>query len=108
MNPGWAATEQTATVAASDAAAQLCGMATRLPISKRGSLTLPPALRRKMGPDKMPNQMVVVEKREGGLFLRPAIALPIREIPKKQIEEWIARDEAEMAAVRAKPAKSRI
>ena len=66
---------------------------------------MPPALRRKMGLDKMPNPMVLVEEREGGLFLQPAVALPIRDIPKKQIEEWIARDEAEMAAFRAKAPK---
>jgi bifunctional DNA-binding transcriptional regulator/antitoxin component of YhaV-PrlF toxin-antitoxin module len=80
---------------------------TTIPITKRGSLTLPPALRRKMGLDKVPNAMVVVEEREGGLFLHPAIALPIRDIPKKQIEEWIARDEAEMAAFRARPPKTK-
>lgn len=77
---------------------QHCSMTTTLPMSKRGSLTLPPALRRKMGLDKMRNPMVIVEEREGGLFLQPAFALPIRDIPKKQIEKWIVRDEAGMAA----------
>lgn len=76
-------------------------------MSKRGSLTLPPALRRKMGLDKMRNPMVLVEEREGGLFLQPAVAMPIRDIPKKQIAEWIARDEAEMAAFRAPPPKAK-
>jgi len=31
------------------AAMQRCGMATTIPLSKRGSLTLPPRLRRKLG-----------------------------------------------------------
>jgi bifunctional DNA-binding transcriptional regulator/antitoxin component of YhaV-PrlF toxin-antitoxin module len=87
------------------AAMQHCGMTTTIPMTKRGSLTLPPSLRRKMGLDKMRNPMLLVEEREGGLFLQPAVAMPIRDIPKKQIEAWIARDEAEMAAFRATTTK---
>lgn len=98
---------QAPTLASRYAAMQHCSMTTTLPMSKRGSLTLPPALRRKMGLDKMRNPMVIVEEREGGLFLQPAVALPIRDIPKKQIEEWIARDEAEMAVFRAMPSKAK-
>jgi hypothetical protein len=79
---------------------------TTLALSKRGSLTLPPSLRRKMGLDKLANPMLLVEERDGGLFLQPAVALPVRDIPKAQIQAWIARDEAEMRAFRAKP-KSR-
>ena len=60
-----------------------------------------------MGLDKMRNPMVILEEREGGLFLQPAVALPIRDIPKKQIEEWISRDEAEMAALRTKPSRAK-
>jgi hypothetical protein len=41
--------------------------------------------------------MVIVEEREGGLFLQPAAAVPMRDIPKETIARWIARDEAEMA-----------
>jgi hypothetical protein len=29
------------------------------------------------------------------------VALPVRDIPKAQIEAWIARDEADMKALRA-------
>jgi len=79
---------------------QHCGMTT-LALSKRGSLTLPPDLRRKMGLDKLRNPMVLVEEREGGLFLQPAVAMPVRDLPKAQIQAWIARDEAEMKAVQA-------
>lgn len=71
---------------------------TTLPLSKRGSLTLPPALRRKMGLDKVRNPMLLVEERDGGLFLHPAMALPVRDVSKAQIKAWIARDEAEMKA----------
>lgn len=80
---------------------QHCGMTTTLPISKRGSLTLPPALRRKLGLDRLPSPMVLVEEREGGLFLQPAAALPVRDIPQETIARWIARDEAEMRTFRA-------
>ena len=82
-------------------------MATTLPITKRGSLTLPAALRRKMGLDKLRHPMVVIEERDGGLFLQPAVAMPVRDLPKATIAQWIARDEADMAAFRATPRKPR-
>ena len=74
---------------------------TTLPLSKRGSLTLPPALRRKLGLDKLRNPLLLVEERDGGLFLQPAVALPVRDLPKAQIQARIARDEADMEAFRA-------
>jgi bifunctional DNA-binding transcriptional regulator/antitoxin component of YhaV-PrlF toxin-antitoxin module len=76
---------------------QHCRMTTLL-LSKRGTLTLPPEMRRKMGLDKVRNPMVLVEERDGGLFLQPAVALPVRDLPKAQIKAWIARDEADMKA----------
>jgi len=79
---------------------QHCRMTT-IALSKRGSLTLPPELRRKMGLDKLRNPLVIVEEREGGLFLHPAAAMPMRDIPKAQIKAWIARDEADMKAFQA-------
>lgn len=72
-------------------------MTTALPVSKRGTLTLPPALRRKLGLDRLASPMVLVEEREGGLFLQPATAVPVRDIPKKTIARWTADDEAAMA-----------
>lgn len=80
---------------------QYCSMTTTLPLSKRGTLTLPPELRRKMGLDKLRNPLVLVEERDGGLFLQPAVALPVRDLPKKKIQEWMVRDEAEMKAFNA-------
>lgn len=79
---------------------QHCRMTT-LALSKRGSVTLPPALRRKMGLDKLRNPMLIVEEREGGLFLHPAATVPMRDIPKAQIQAWIARDEADMKTFQA-------
>jgi hypothetical protein len=86
---------------------QRCRMSTTIPLTKRGSLTLPPALRRKLGLDKLRNPMVLVEERDGGLFLQPAVALPVRDLPKGTIGHWIARDEADMAAFRATPRKAK-
>jgi bifunctional DNA-binding transcriptional regulator/antitoxin component of YhaV-PrlF toxin-antitoxin module len=87
-----------AMLANSDTAMQYCDMTTTtVPVSKRGALTLPPELRRKLGLDRLSSPLVIIEEREGGLFLQPAAAVPIRDIPKETIARWIARDEAEMA-----------
>jgi len=37
---------------------------------------------------------------------QPAVAMPVRDLPKKQIQAWIARDEADMAAFKAAKKKS--
>jgi len=37
------------------------GLETTIPHSKRGTLTLPPALRRKLRPDRLSNPMVLVD-----------------------------------------------
>jgi bifunctional DNA-binding transcriptional regulator/antitoxin component of YhaV-PrlF toxin-antitoxin module len=79
-----------------DAVLPLCRMTATLPVSKRGTLTLPPGMRRKLGLDRLRSPMVLVEERDGGLFLQPAAALPVRDIPKETLARWIARDEAEM------------
>jgi bifunctional DNA-binding transcriptional regulator/antitoxin component of YhaV-PrlF toxin-antitoxin module len=79
------------------------GMTLTLPISKRGGLTLPPSLRRKLGLDGIDSPLVIVEEREGGLFLQAAAAVPMRDIPRETLARWIARDEAEMAALAPKP-----
>jgi hypothetical protein len=86
---------------------QHCCVAITIPLSKRGSITLPPSLRRKLGFDRLSNPMVLVEECEGGLFLQPAVAMPMRDIPKATIDRWIARDEADMATLRATPRKVR-
>ena len=77
---------------------QHCGMTITLPISKRGGLTLPPALRRKLGLDSVDSPLVIVEERDGGIFLQPATAVPVRDLPRQTLARWISRDEAEMAA----------
>lgn len=73
-------------------------MTLTLPLSKRGGLTLPPSLRRKLGLDGLVNPLVIVEERDGGVFLHPAAAVPVRDIPRETLARWISRDEAEMAS----------
>lgn len=71
-----------------------------LQITKRGSVTIPPDLRKRLGLDHIKNPLVVVEERDGGLFLQPAAAVPIRSFPRTTIDGWIRADEAEMAALK--------
>lgn len=78
-----------------------------LAVSKRGTLTIPLDLRRRLGLDARRNPRLLVEERGGGLFLRPAVALPTRDLPKKQICAWIAQDEADMKVVTSTVKKKR-
>jgi bifunctional DNA-binding transcriptional regulator/antitoxin component of YhaV-PrlF toxin-antitoxin module len=70
---------------------------TTLRVSRRGTFTVPAAMRRRLGFNR-PNVVVVVEERKGGLFLRPS--LPVRNLAKKQVTKGVERDEAEMAELR--------
>jgi bifunctional DNA-binding transcriptional regulator/antitoxin component of YhaV-PrlF toxin-antitoxin module len=72
-----------------------------LVMTKRGAVTLPPALRKRLGIDKMDSPLLLVEERDGGVFLQPATALPVRAISRQTIDKWIADDEAEMADLNA-------
>jgi hypothetical protein len=76
------------------AALQHCSM-TSIPVSKRGTITLPPDMRRKLGLDTAEHPMMLVELRDGGIFLQPAEALPVREIPEATLREWIKEDETD-------------
>jgi bifunctional DNA-binding transcriptional regulator/antitoxin component of YhaV-PrlF toxin-antitoxin module len=80
---------------------------TTLIMTKRGGVTLPPALRRSMGLDLLRNPLLIAEERDGGVFLHPAAALPVRNLSRKQIQSWIKDDEAGMAEFRAGAKKAR-
>ena len=82
---------------------QIGGMTMTLPINKRGGLTLPPSRRRKLGLEGIDNPLVIVEERDGGIFLQPAAAIPVRDISRAQLARWIARDEGEMKAFTGTP-----
>lgn len=71
---------------------QHCGMIA-IPVSKRGTITLPPEMRRSLGIDLAKHPMMLVELKDGGVFLQAAEALPVRDIPEQTLREWIAVDE---------------
>lgn len=66
---------------------------TAIPISKRGTITLPPEIRRALGIETAENPVMLVELRNGGVFLQPAESMPARDIPHETLQEWIAEDE---------------
>lgn len=82
------------------AALQHCSMAIAVPISKRGTVTIPPEIRKRLGVDRLENSMLLVEERDGKLYFEPAAAIPVRDIPKSKLRNWIQKDEKEMAAFR--------
>lgn len=41
--------------------------------------------------------MMLAELRNGGVFLQPAEAVPVRDIPLEQMQKWIAEDERDAA-----------
>lgn len=73
-------------------------MAIAVPISKRGTVTIPPEMRKRLGVDRLKNPMLLVEERDGKLYLELAAAVPVRDIPKSTLRSWIKEDEAEMTA----------
>jgi bifunctional DNA-binding transcriptional regulator/antitoxin component of YhaV-PrlF toxin-antitoxin module len=75
---------------------------TTLTMSKRGTITIPPEMRRHLGLDKMSHPLLLVEERDGGLFLQPASAVPVRNIARETIESWLREDESDMKAIRAR------
>ena len=74
------------------AALQLCSM-TALPVSKRGTITLPPEFREALGLGSAEHTMMLAELRNGCVFLQPAEAITVRDIPSEQMKKWIAEDE---------------
>ena len=71
-----------------------------LTVSKRGTITLPPAFRRKLGLDRMDNPLVLAEEKDGKMILEVATAVPLRDIPENTIREWIEEDESAADALR--------
>jgi hypothetical protein len=37
--------------------------------------------------------MMLLEMQNGGIFLQPAEAMPVRDIPLETMQKWIAEDE---------------
>jgi len=74
-------------------------MSTAIAISSRGTLTLPIGLRRKLGLDKN-HAVLLAEERPDGIFLHPAVTVPIRDIPAATIKKWVKDDEDDAAGVK--------
>ena len=81
-------------------------MTTVVPISKRGTVTLPPALRRKLGFGLGENPLILIEERDGEIVLKPASAVTVRDITAQIIQGWIAEDEAGMRDFESLPRPS--
>jgi len=83
-----------------NAALQHYGMQKILPVSKRGTITLPPSFRKKLGLDQLENPLLIVEEKQGRLVMEVATAVPVREFSDGTLGQWIAEDEADGAAIR--------
>ncbi len=78
---------------------QHCSMTT-LTMTKRGAITIPPDIRKRMGLDRLEHPLLIAEERDGGLFIQPAVATPIRDIPLEKIQAWLKEDEKAMNELR--------
>ena len=76
-----------------------------LPVSKRGTLTLPPELRIKLKLNRLNSPMVVLDEKDGVVIMQSAVAMPIRDIPKESIDRWILNDEADFNTYKNKKKK---
>ena len=72
-------------------------MATAVQVSPRGTITLPPGLRRRLRLDTKEHSILLVEERPDGIFLHPAVTVPARDIPAKTIKQWVKDGEADAA-----------
>jgi AbrB family looped-hinge helix DNA binding protein len=60
-------------------------------VSSRGQVTLPAALRKRLG--ITPGDVLIVEERDGELVFKPAAVLEVERYTDEQIAEW-DRDDA--------------
>lgn len=77
-------------------------MAIAVQISPRGTITLPIGLRRRLKLDQKDHSVLLVEERPDGIFLHPAVTVPVRDIPANTIKKWVRDDEADAASVKLK------
>ena len=81
-------------------AMQLFCMATAIHVSPRGTITLPIGLRRRLKLKE--HSILLVEERPDGIFLHPAVTVPVRDIPAGTIKKWVKDDVADAASVKIK------
>ena len=75
-------------------------MPTTIQISPRGTITLPIGLRRRLKLDRNDRSILLVEERPDGIFLHPAVTVPVRDIPARTIKKWVRDDEGDAASVK--------
>lgn len=61
-----------------------------LVLSSRGQITLPAAMRKRLGIE--PGGALIIEEREGELALKPAAVLEIEHYDEERIAGWDAED----------------
>ncbi len=59
-------------------------------VGDRGQITIPKAIRKRLG--IQPKAPVVLEVREEGLLIRPAVAVALRLFSDQEIEAMVAED----------------
>ena len=69
-------------------------------------MTLPPEIRKSLGLDASAHPMMLAELRDGGVFLQPAEAVPVRDIPLTTMKQWIEEDERDASRFWDKAAKA--
>jgi bifunctional DNA-binding transcriptional regulator/antitoxin component of YhaV-PrlF toxin-antitoxin module len=74
-------------------------MPTTIHVSPRGTITLPVAIRQRLKLDRE-NSLLIIEERPDGVFLHPAVTVPIRDLSVEQMQKWIDQDEADAASVK--------
>ncbi|MBN1309047.1 MAG: AbrB/MazE/SpoVT family DNA-binding domain-containing protein [Chitinispirillaceae bacterium] len=78
-------------------------MTATIQINRRGTLTLPKELRKKLGLEK--GGVVMAEEAAEGIVLRPAVAFPVEMYTDSRIEEFDKEDDALMRHLEKRPAK---
>ena len=84
---------------------QYCSMKQVVAVSKRGTITLPPTYRNKIGLSRIDNPLMLVEEQDGKLVMELATAVPVRDIPESTLKNWIDEDEADGKALKKKRRK---
>jgi hypothetical protein len=57
--------------------------------------------------DELDNPLMLVEEKDGKLIMELATAVPVRDIAKETLEDWIKEDESAAKAVRELRKKSK-
>lgn len=68
-------------------------MAETTKVGKRGTVVIPAKLRRRLGLEE--GTLVIAEEREGGVLLRPAVALPVETYSPERRAEFLLSNAAD-------------